>query len=137
MKSIYKDNFVYLKNITQLFYETLGEYQHLWFSLIKPLNPRLERPYEGGDEIEGIQKKGHIFLSELYGLSNEDISKEADMYEIGQRLGFDEFETELIVENLSDAELIKHDKDTYKIAITPYGIMIIKGEIPIGYAPIH
>src|SRR5574341_363443 len=66
MKSIYKDNFVYLKSITHLFYETLGEYQSLWFNLIKPANPPLEREYEDDEELPGIQKKGNLFLSELY-----------------------------------------------------------------------
>ena len=59
------------------------------------------------------------------------------MYEIGERLGFDEFETELIVENLASAELISHQSNSDKVAITPYGIMTINGEIRIGYAPVH
>ncbi|HLE24206.1 MAG TPA: hypothetical protein VI935_00990 [Thermodesulfobacteriota bacterium] len=137
MKSIYKDNFVYLKNLTQLIYETLGEYQHLWFNLIKPVNPPLEREYEDDEELPGIQKKGHLFLSELYRLCKEDQSKEFNMYEIGERLGFDEFETELIVENLANSELISHQKSSDEVSITPYGIMTIKGEIRIGYAPVH
>jgi len=137
MKSIYKDNFIYLKNLTQLIYETLGEYQHLWFNLIKPVNPPLEREYEDDEELPGIQKKGHLFLSELYRLCKEDQSKEFNMYEIGERLGFDEFETELIVENLANSELISHQKSSDEVSITPYGIMTIKGEIRIGYAPVH
>jgi len=137
MKSIYKDNFVYLKNLTHLIYETLGEYQHLWFNLIKPVNPPLEREYEDDEELAGIQVKGHLFLSELYRLCKEDQSKEFNMYEIGKRLGFDQFETELIVENLNRAELISHESHSGKVAITPYGIMIINGEIRIGYAPVH
>ena len=137
MKSIYKDNFVYLKNLTHLIYETLGEYQHLWFNLIKPANPPLEREYEDDEELAGIQVKGHLFLSELYRLCKEDQSKEFNMYEIGKRLGFDQFETELIVENLNRAELISHESHSGKVAITPYGIMIINGEIRIGYAPVH
>jgi len=59
------------------------------------------------------------------------------MYEIGERLGFDEFETELIVENLADSELISHQKSSDEVSITPYGIMTIQGEIRIGYAPVH
>ena len=137
MKSIYKDNFVYLKNLTHLIYETLGEYQHLWFNLIKPVVPPTEREYEDDEELPGIQKKGHLFLSELYRLCKEDQSKEFNMYEIGERLGFDEFETELIVENLANSELISHQKSSDEVSITPYGIMTIKGEIRIGYAPVH
>jgi len=138
MKYIYKDNFVYLKNLTQLIYETLGEYQHLWFNLITPVIPPTEREYEDDDEeLPGIQKKGHLFLSELYRLCKEDQSKEFNMYEIGERLGFDEFETELIVENLANSELISHQKSSDEVSITPYGIMTIKGEIRIGYAPVH
>ena len=137
MKSIYKDNFVYLKNLTQLIYETLGEYQHLWFNLIKPVIPPLEREYEDDEELPGIQKKGHLFLSELYRLCKEDQSKGFNMYEIGKKLGFDEFETELIVENLNRAELISHQNNSDKVSITPYGIMTIRGEIRIGYAPVH
>src|SRR3990172_8855766 len=83
MKSIYKDNFVYLKNLTHLIYETLGEYQHLWFNLIKPVIPPLEREYEDDEELPGIQVKGHLFLSELYRLCKEDQSKGFNMYEIG------------------------------------------------------
>ena len=137
MKHIYKDNFIYLKRVTHLIYETLGEYQHLWFNLIKPVNPPLEREYEDDEELAGIQVKGHLFLSELYRLCKEDQSKEFNMYEIGKRLGFDQFETELIVENLNRAELISHESHSGKVAITPYGIMIINGEIRIGYAPVH
>jgi hypothetical protein len=136
MKYIYKNNYVYLKNITHLVYETLSVYQNLWVNLIKPINPPSESRYED-DELVGIQRKGNIFLSELYALSKEDDAKELDMYEIGKTLKFDEFETELIVENLADAELIRHEKDSDKVAITPYGIMTMKGEIPVGYAPIH
>ena len=137
MKSIYKDNFVYLKNLTHLIYETLGEYQHLWFNLIKPVIPPLEREYEDDEELAGIQVKGHLFLSELYRLCKEDQSKGFNMYEIGKKLGFDEFETELIVENLNRAELISHQNNSDKVSITPYGIMTIRGEIRIGYAPVH
>jgi len=137
MKSIYKDNFVYLKNLTHLIYETLGEYQHLWFNLIKPANPPLEREYEDDEELAGIQVKGHLFLSELYRLCKEDQSKEFNMYEIGKRLGFDQFETELIVENLNRAELVSHQNNSDNVSITPYGIMTIRGEIRIGYAPVH
>lgn len=137
MKHIYKDNFIYLKRVTHLIYETLGEYQHLWFNLIKTVNPPLEREYEDDEELAGIQVKGHLFLSELYRLCKEDQSKEFNMYEIGKRLGFDQFETELIVENLNRAELISHQKNSDKVSITPYGIMTIRGEIRIGYAPVH
>ncbi|MGH7800407.1 MAG: hypothetical protein ACREOW_07220 [Thermodesulfobacteriota bacterium] len=137
MKSIYKDNFVYLKNLTHLIYETLGEYQHLWFNLIKPAIPPIEREYEDDEELPGIQVKGNLFLSELYRLCKEDQSKEFNMYEIGERLGFDEFETELIVENLVNSEVISHQKSSDEVSITPYGIMTIKGEIRIGYAPVH
>lgn len=134
---IYRDNFIYLKRVTHLIYETLGEYQHLWFNLIKPVNPPLEREYEDDEELAGIQVKGHLFLSELYRLCKEDQSKEFNMYEIGKRLGFDQFETELIVENLNRAELISHQNNSDEVSITPYGIMTIRGEIRIGYAPVH
>jgi hypothetical protein len=140
MQNIYKNNIDFLRSITHLFYETLGEYQYLWFNLIRPVNPAespLERSYDEGESVEGIQKKGHLFLSELYGLCRGDQSRGFNMYEIGESLGLDEFETEDIVENLSRAELIRHDKSSDKVSMTPYGIMIIKGEITVGYAPVH
>jgi hypothetical protein len=136
MKNIYKNNFVYLKKVTHLAYEVLSEYQHLWFNLIKPVNSPSEIEYDD-EELSGIQIKGDLFLSELHRLCKEDQFEKFNMHEIGKRLGFDEFETELVVENLSDSELIKHESQTDNVTITPYGIMTMKGEIPIGYAPIH
>ena len=59
------------------------------------------------------------------------------MYTIGETLGFDELDTENIVNNLSRAELIKHDSVANQVSITPYGMMIKRGEINVGYAPVH
>ncbi len=59
------------------------------------------------------------------------------MYIIGETLGFDELDTENIVNNLSRAELIKHDSVANQVSITAYGMMIKRGEIDVGYAPVH
>jgi hypothetical protein len=135
---VYKDNIEFLKTTVHLTYETLSEFYHLWSQLLKPADPAhpLERKHEE-ERIEGIQKKALNFLSELYGLCKDDQFKEFNMYEIGKELEYDEFETELIVETLARAELIRHEKSSDRVAITPYGIMTVKGEVTVGYAPIH
>lgn len=135
---IYKDNMEFLKAVTHLTYETQLEFYRLWSHLLRPaaLAYPLEDNYEM-ERVEGIQKKALNFLSKLYDLYRDEQSKQFDMYEIGKELEYDEFETELIVETLSRAELIKHQKSSDRVAITPYGIMIINGEITVGYAPIH
>jgi hypothetical protein len=135
---VYKDNIEFLKTTVHLTYETLTEFYRLWSQLLKPADPAY--PLEGRHEeekIEGIQKKALGFLSKLYDLSKGDQSKQFSMHDIGKELEYDEFETEIIVETLSRAELIKHEKSSDKITITPYGIMTVKGEISVGYAPIH
>lgn len=139
---IYKDNMEFLKAVTHLTYETRREFYRLWSNLLRPSNltrTALEKRYEykEEEEIEGIQKKSLDFLSRLYDSCKGDQSKQFDMYEIGRELEYDEFETELIVETLSRAELIKHQKSSDRVAITPYGIIMIRGEITVGYAPIH
>ncbi|MGE5445153.1 MAG: hypothetical protein ACM3SR_11225 [Ignavibacteriales bacterium] len=136
---VYKDNIEFLKTTVHLTYETLSEFYRLWSHLLRPadlVHPSLERKHEE-EKIEGIQKKVLDFLSELYGLCKDDQSKEFNMYDIGKELEYDEFETELIVETLSRAELIRHDKSSDEVRITPYGIMTVKGEVTVGYAPIH
>src|SRR5581483_5439088 len=135
---VYKDNIEFLKTTVHLTYETLSEFYRLWSQLLKPADPAypLEERHEE-ERIEGIQKKALGFLSKLYDLSKDDQSKQFSMHDIGKELEYDEFETEIIVETLARAELIRHEKSSDKITITPYGIMTVKGEISVGYAPIH
>ncbi len=137
---VYRDNIEFLKTAVHLTYETLSEFYRLWSHLLRPTD--LARPLWGSyeyeeEKVDGIQKKAVNFLSKLYDLSDGDQSKQFSMYEIGEELEYDEFETELIVETLSRAELIKHEKSSNEVRITPYGIMTVKGEITVGYAPIH
>jgi hypothetical protein len=136
---IYKDNIKFLNAVTHLTYETQRELYHIWSDLLKPSNPArpvLERKHEE-EKVEGIQKKSVDFLSRLYDLCTGDQARQFDMYKVGEELEYEEFETELIVETLSRAELIRHEKSSNRVAITPYGIMTVKGEITVGYAPIH
>ncbi len=135
---IYKDNMKFLKAVTHITYETQLEFYRLSSHLLRPAD--LAHPLEdnyGMERVEGIQKKALNFLSKLYDLYRDEQFKQFDMYEIGKELEYEEFETELIVETLSRGELIKHQKSSDRVAITPYGIMIINGEITVGYAPIH
>ncbi len=89
------------------------------------------------EQTEGVQEKSNNYLHTLYILSQGDQSKQFDMYEIGEANGYRTVETDSIVETLSRSELLYHDKLSHKVSITPYGIMITKGEITVGYAPIH
>ena len=83
-----------------------------------------------------IQEQAFSFLSKLYSLSKDGQSKQFNMYEIGKKLGYNATETEYIVETLSRTELLKYEKSFNKVTINPYGIMMAKGEIKVGYAPI-
>src|SRR4030066_252506 len=83
-----------------------------------------------------IQEQAFSFLSKLYSLSKDGQSKQFNMYEIGKKLGYNATETEYVVETLSRTELLKYEKSFNKVTITPYGIMMAKGEIKVGYAPI-
>jgi len=137
---IYKDNIEFLKTVTKLAYESRREFYNLWSDLLKPsgaVHPVLQRKYEEGELVEGIQKKALGFLSNLYDFCKDDRSKEFNMYEIGVGLGYDSSETESIVETLSRAEMLRRDKSSDSVTITPYGIMTVKGEVTVGYAPIH
>jgi acetoin utilization protein AcuB len=86
--------------------------------------------------VEGSQKNALKFLSKLYSLCKVNQSKQFDLYEIGKKLRYNATETNYIVETLSRAELIRYEKSSNKVAITTYGIMVAKGEITVGYAPI-
>ena len=137
---IYKDNIEFLETVTKLAYETRREFYNLWSDLLKPssaVRSVLQRKYEEEESVEGIQKKALHFLSKLYGLSKGDQSKQLSMYKIGEGLGYDSSETVSIVETLSRAEMLRRDKSSDRVTITPYGIMTIRGEITVGYAPIH
>ncbi len=115
----------------------MDEYCHLWFNLLKPINFSQHGKYKEEEEVEGIQKKTLSFLYELHDLCKGEQTKQFDMYKIGKGLGYDASETEHIVENLPRSELIRHDKASDKVVISPYGIMLINGEVAVGYAPIH
>ncbi len=86
--------------------------------------------------VERIQENALKFLSKLYSLCKDQQSKQFNMYEIGKKLGYDATETEYITETLSRTELIRYEKSSNKVTITTYGIMMTKGEITVGYAPI-
>ncbi|MER3447812.1 MAG: hypothetical protein C4291_13715 [Candidatus Dadabacteria bacterium] len=135
---LYKDNIEFLKTTVYLTYETLSEFYRLWSHLLGPtdLTHTLKDNYRE-ESVEGIQKKAFNFLSKLYDLCESDQTKGFNMYEIGDELGYSTSEAEFIVETLSRAELIRHEKSSNEVRITPYGIMTIKGEITVGYAPIH
>lgn len=138
-KDIWKDNISYAKSITRSTYRFLGKYRDFWFKLLKPIKPSngIEETRINNEPLDGIQVKGDQFLNELGRLSNLDESKGFDKYEIGARIGFSKEETDYIVGNLSRAELIKQDKTLDEIFITPYGIMTKRGDITVGYAPVH
>ena len=132
---MYNNNFNYLRLFINTTYEAIDNYQNLLLSLVEPVNRTSNLNTE--ERYAGIQTKGDRFLSEVYSLSKVDNSKEFNMYIIGETLGFDELDTENIVNNLSRAELIKHDGVANQVSITPYGMMIKRGEINVGYAPVH
>jgi DNA-binding MarR family transcriptional regulator len=139
VQELYEDNINFFNDMVRLAYSSANEYSKLMLNLIKPaspLHPTLGRKH-GEEEIAQIQTKASNYLSILYNLSKGDHSRLFDMYEIGDRLGYEASEVDFIVENLSRSELISGEKASGKISITPYGVMIMKGEITVGYAPIH
>jgi hypothetical protein len=140
IQDIYNDNLKFMRLVLNSTYDVIGKGQDLWIDLLRPTKSStkvVRRDNQGGETVEGIQSKGDRFLSELNVSSKADQSKGFDMYEIGERIGFEEFETEEIVNNLSRAELIKRDKSSDNVFITPYGIMINNRDIIVGYAPVH
>jgi hypothetical protein len=139
IQDIYDDNLKFMRSVLNSTYDVVGRSQALLLGLLKPTKPstRTVRRDYNDEPIEDIQSKGDRFLSELYALSKADQNKGFNMYEIGERIGFDEFETEEIVNNLSRAELVKRDKTSEDVFLTPYGIMINNRDIIVGYAPVH
>ncbi len=139
IQDIYDDNLRFMRLVLNSTYDVMGRSQALLIDLLKPTKPstRIVRRDYDEEPIEDIQSKGDRFLSELYALSKADLSQGFNMYEIGEAIGFDEFETEEIVNNLSRAELVRRDKPSEDVFITPYGIMINNGDIFVGYAPVH
>lgn len=139
IQDIYDDNLKFMRLVLNSTYDVMGKGQVLLINLLKPAKPstRIVRTDKREEPIEGIQSRGDRFLSELYALSKADQNRGFNMYEIGKGIGFDEFETEEIVDNLSRAELIKRDKSSEDVFLTPYGIMIHNRDIIVGYAPVH
>ncbi|MGH7808215.1 MAG: hypothetical protein ACRENT_08985 [Thermodesulfobacteriota bacterium] len=139
VQELYEDNINFFNNMMRLAYTTLDEYSKLLSNMLKPVSSRQPAfGTKGGEvEIEGIQTKSSNYLSILYGLSEGDQSKAFDIYEIGKILGYETSEVDYIVETLSRSELISREKASGNISITPYGIMVINGDINVGYAPIH
>lgn len=139
IQDIYNDNLKFMRLVLNSTYDAIEKSQVLWIKLINTSRPSTKIPArEHKDEhIEDIQTKGDRFLSELNTLSAADQNREFNMYEIGEGIGFDEFETEEVVNNLSRAELIKRDKSSEDVFITPYGVMINNRDISVGYAPVH
>lgn len=76
------------------------------------------------DATEEIQKKRFQFLHKLYDLTEGDMSRGIDMYQIGEALRFSEELTDKIVPCLEGEELIK-DSVGY-ISILPDGIREIE-----------
>ena len=139
IQDIYDENLKFMRSVLNSTYEVMGKGQVLLINLLKPAerSARIVRRDNGEEPIEGIQSKGDRFLSKLYALSKADQNHGFNMYEIGEGIGFDEFETEEIVNNLSRAELVKRDKSSEDVFLTPYGIMINNRDIIVGYAPVH
>jgi hypothetical protein len=139
IQDIYNDNLKFMRLVLNSTYDVMGKGQVLMINLLKPAKPstKIVRRDNGEEPVEGIQSKGDRFLSELYALSKADQNQGLNMYEIGEGIGFDESETEEIVNNLSRAELIKRDKSSEDVFLTPYGIMINNRDIIVGYAPVH
>lgn len=139
IQDIYNENLKFMRLVLNSAYDVIGKGQNLWLNLLRPARTSSSVIQRGDrvQEIEGIQSKGDRFLSELYDLSKADQSKGLDMYEIGERIGFDEIDTEETVNNLSRAEMITRDKSSDEVFMTPYGIMINNGDITVGYAPVH
>lgn len=138
-RDIYNDNLRFMRLVLDSTYDVMGRSQVLVINLLKPVKPStsiVRRDYNE-EPIEAIQSKGDRFLSELHALSKAHRNQGFNMYEIGERIGFDEFETEEIVNTLSRAELIKRDKSSEDVFITPYGVMINNRDIVVGYAPVH
>jgi len=135
INDIYNDNFNYLKLFINTTYDAIDNYQNLWLNLINPDESSSESKRE--DQIEGIQINGDRFLSELYHLSKGDQSKAFDLFLLGENLGFNRLDTEKIVSNLTRAELIRQNRATNAVSLTPYGLMTKKGQITVGYAPVH
>jgi hypothetical protein len=139
IQDIYNDNLRFMGLVLNSTYDVIGKGQDLWIDLLRPTksSTKVVRRDNQGETVEGIQSKGDRFLSQLNVLSKAAQSRGFDMYEIGERIGFEEFETEEIVNNLSRAELINRDKSSDNVFITPYGIMINNRDIIVGYAPVH
>jgi hypothetical protein len=139
IQDIYDDNLKFMKSVLNSTYDVVGKGQVMLINLLKPAkrSTRIVRKDYNDEPIEDIQSKGDRFLSELYALSKADQNKGFNMYEIGERIGFAEFETEEIVNNLSRAELVKRNKPSEDVFLTPYGIMINNRDIIVGYAPVH
>ena len=138
-QEMYKENIEFLRRVIHLTYETIDECNHLLFNFLKPVAiPRQDVTKKFDEEkIESIQRNGFRFLSLLYDLSGGEESVRFDMHEVGKRLGYDTLETEYIVETLDRSELISREKDSHNVSISPYGIMTVKGDINVGYAPVH
>ncbi len=139
IQDIYNDNLRFMRFVLNSTYDVMGKSQDLLMNLLKPAKPskRIVRPGYNEEPIDDIQSKGDQFLSELRALSKAHQNRGFNMYEIGNSMGFDEFETEEIVNNLSRAELIQRDKSSDDVFITPYGVMINDRDIIVGYAPVH
>jgi predicted transcriptional regulator len=74
------------------------------------------------------------FLSELFSLCGNDISKEYNIYEVGSKCGCSWNETKRITEELSSLDLItKNNGDSNEVSITHKGIQLIKGERTVEY----
>ncbi|HEX3034592.1 MAG TPA: hypothetical protein VHT73_05575 [Thermodesulfobacteriota bacterium] len=83
-------------------------------------------------QIEGQRLN---FLSALFALCGENISKEYNLYEVGRQCGYNTAETKQIVEELSNSDLIKVQEGSDKILITPKGIEMMKRTIEYSNNP--
>lgn len=75
------------------------------------------------NEIEG---RSLDFLTELYALYKDKDFRGLDMYEIGRRAKCDRSETDYIVEQLSSVDVIRRERSSDKVSLTPKGLEMMK-----------
>ena len=76
--------------------------------------------------LKQIEENSLKFLFELYSRCKDNQSKECNIYEVGRKLKYNENETEHAVEELYKADLVKHEKGSDKVSITPKGTKIVR-----------
>ncbi|MEQ9619805.1 MAG: hypothetical protein RIG61_11630 [Deltaproteobacteria bacterium] len=75
-------------------------------------------------------------VSRLFGEATEGDSDLFDIYELGRKIGLDDFEIESMSWHLQRGGLIEREKDSGLIKFSEYGRMMESGQIKAAYAPI-